>query len=91
MTKVEKIALLNTIHDKVVHWDDDYGGIVFNITLQLDTEAHHVLNQIGIDDQYIELNKYERDDGVYCLDITNIGFNTIGAKYWHPQEGFSEN
>lgn len=78
MTKSEKIALLNTIHDKVVHWDDDFGNVVFNITIKLDAEVHYVLNQLGIDDQFIELNKLNRGDGFYCLDITNIGFKIIG-------------
>ncbi|WGV61284.1 hypothetical protein QIH01_09110 [Brevibacillus brevis] len=48
--------------------------------IALDDEAQHVLNQLGIDDQYIDINKNESADGFYHLDITDIGFKVIGAK-----------
>lgn len=89
MTKAEKIALLNTLHDKVVDWDCGE-NTCYHVTIEMDEVAHNVLNQLGIDDQYIEVNQIECNDGTFAMDISVIGFEKIGAKYWHSKLGFLE-
>ena len=90
MEKAQKIALLNTLHEKVVHYvcADNVCG---EVLIELDKEAQHVLNKLGIDDQYIEINKIECNDGTFVIDISHIGFDHCGAKYWHSKLGFLEN
>lgn len=89
MTKAEKITLLNTLHNKVVDWDCA-GNECIHVTIELDDEARHVLNQIGVDDQYIEVNQVECSDGTFVIDLAQVGFGICGAKYWHTKHGFLE-
>lgn len=89
MTKSEKIALLNTLHKKIEDWECD-GDTCHSVTIKLNEEARHVLNQLGVDDQYIQMNQTEGENGSFELDIAQIGFKNCGAAWWDSFMGFME-
>ncbi|KMZ42533.1 MULTISPECIES: hypothetical protein [Bacillales] len=89
MTKSEEIALLNTLHKKIEDWECD-GDTCYYVTIEFDDEAHRVLNQLGVDGQYIQVNQTEGNNGNYYLDIAPIGFQHCGAAWWDSFMGFME-
>ncbi|MFF2532273.1 hypothetical protein ACFVS2_25525 [Brevibacillus sp. NPDC058079] len=89
MTNLEKIELLNSIHKKIRDWDCD-GDTCYNVMIRVDEESRRVLNKLGVNDQYIQLNQTQGENDSNELNIAPIGFGICEASWWDPFMGFMD-
>ncbi|MNH32595.1 hypothetical protein D3C79_930510 [compost metagenome] len=88
LTREEKIDYLNAnTHHLVTDYEAD-GNTCAMVMVELRPSVESALIELGKDETWIDVNRVETKDGKYEIDISDVGFQLCGAKYWHVDHGF---
>ncbi|AGR47439.1 hypothetical protein EMERY_86 [Brevibacillus phage Emery] len=85
MTTLEKIELINTLHDSVVGSRIENDHCV-GVLVPLNKKTIKVLKQLGEEYEWIRLNRVATPEDGYFIDIAPVGFKF--SSQWTRENGF---
>ncbi|PPB10890.1 hypothetical protein [Brevibacillus laterosporus] len=85
MTALEKIELINTLHDSVVGSRTENDCCV-GVLVPLNKKTIKVLKQLGVDYEWIRLNRLATPTDGYFIDLVPVAIRFSSG--WTRENGF---